>query len=107
VDSATIPGSDEARWLAAMVVRRSLKPDHLWQDLGLADRSDLSGLLLKHFHPLAVLNDRDMKWKKFFYRQLCLAEEVLVCKSPVCDACTDFAHCFGDEAGMSLLAGRG
>jgi nitrogen fixation protein NifQ len=38
-----------------------------------------------------------MKWKKFFYRELCMRDGVLVCKAPICDICTDFAHCFGDK----------
>jgi len=96
-DNATVPGANEAAWLAAMVARRSLEPDHLWQDLGLAARSDLSGLLHRHFAPLAARNDRDMKWKKFFYRQMCADEGVSICKSPVCEQCLDFTVCFGPE----------
>ncbi len=94
---ATVPGSDEARWLAAMVARRSLRPDHLWQGLGLPARADLSRLLHRHFGPLAGRNVRDMKWKKFFYRQMCEAEGMSICKSPVCDDCIDFGICFGDD----------
>lgn len=90
-------GTREERWLAAMVARRSLRPNHLWQDLGLASRKDLSGLLHRHFRPLAEKNSRDMKWKKFFYRQMCEAEGVMICKSPVCDLCADFHICFGPE----------
>lgn len=97
MDNATDPGAHEARWLAAMVARRSLRPDHLWQGLGLSSRQDLSGLLTRHFRPLAALNVRDMKWKKFFYRQMCEDEGVSVCKSPVCDSCTDFTLCYGPE----------
>jgi nitrogen fixation protein NifQ len=97
LDGATVPGSDEARWLAAMVARRSLCPDHLWQGLGLPARADLSQLLHRHFGPLAARNVRDMKWKKFFYRQMCEAEGMSICKSPVCDDCVDFDICFGGE----------
>ena len=97
VSNATRPGAETARWLAAMVARRSLKPDHLWQDLGLSSRLDLSGLLHRHFAPLASRNVRDMKWKKFFYRALCEQEGMTICKSPVCDTCTDFPVCFGPE----------
>lgn len=95
--NATIPGADEPAWLAAMVARRSLQPDHLWQDLGLAQRSDLTGLLNRHFAPLAVLNTQDMKWKKFFYRQMCQMEGINICKSPVCNTCTDYSICYGPE----------
>lgn len=97
LDNATHPGSSQAVWLAAMVARRSLCTDHLWQDLGLTSRADLSGLMRRHFGPLAARNDRDMKWKKFFYRQMCEAEGMSICKSPSCDTCTDFAVCFGPE----------
>lgn len=90
-------GGQEARWLAAMVARRSLQPSHLWQDLGLTARSDLSGLLNRHFAPLAALNTRDMKWKKFFYRQMCESEGISICKSPVCEQCNDFSNCYGPE----------
>lgn len=91
-------------WLAHIVARRALETNHLWQDLGLRDRSDLSRLMRLHFAPLAQANAHDMKWKKFFYRTLCQSEGILICKSPVCDTCTDFAHCFGAEDGPSLLA---
>lgn len=96
-DNATRPGDPAALWLAAMVARRSLEANHLWQDLGLSTRGDLSTLLHRHFQPLAARNVRDMKWKKFFYRQMCEDEGVSICKSPVCDTCSDFAHCFGPE----------
>ncbi|HSV28031.1 MAG TPA: nitrogen fixation protein NifQ, partial [Candidatus Omnitrophota bacterium] len=36
--------------------------------------------------------------------QLCGLEGIAVCKSPICDACDDFAVCFGAEEGASLLA---
>lgn len=90
-------GVVEEDWLAAIVARRSLRPNHLWQDLGLFNRSDLSRLLHRHFEPLAQRNVRDMKWKKFFYRELCLRDGVVICKAPVCDVCSDFAHCFGND----------
>jgi nitrogen fixation protein NifQ len=97
-------GVIEEEWLAAIIARRSLCPDHLWQDLGLFNRSDRVRLLRRHFEPLAQRNVRDMKWKKFFYRELCLRDGVLICKAPVCDLCSDFVHCFGgeDEPGSRL-----
>lgn len=96
-DHATVPGAEMAGWLAAMVARRSLQPNHLWRDLGLTARSDLSGLMTRHFAPLAALNVHDMKWRKFLYRQMCQAEGITVCKSPVCTSCVDYAQCFGPE----------
>lgn len=95
-------GVIEEEWLAAIIARRSLRPNHLWQDLGLFNRSDLGRLLHRHFEPLAQRNVRDMKWKKFFYRELCQRDGVLVCKAPNCAVCDDVSLCFGGEAGEPL-----
>jgi nitrogen fixation protein NifQ len=94
----------QAYWLSRIIARRCLCSNHLWQDLGLADRSDLSRLMRVWFPGLADLNAKDMRWKKFFYRELCKREDVQVCKSPVCESCTDHSVCFGAEDGISLLA---
>lgn len=105
-------GRGEAEeWLAAIVARRSLAPNHLWQDMGFTNRRELNTLFRRHFPALADLNAADMKWKKFFYRQLCEREGMLLCKSPNCEVCDDFAACFEAEEGdpLSTLAqlGRG
>lgn len=92
----------EEEWLAAIIARRSLCANHLWQDLGLFDRSELNALMDRHFHGLRRLNSGDMKWKKFFYRQLCERDGVAICKAPTCDACADVGVCFGPEAGEPL-----
>lgn len=99
-------GSVEEEWLAAIIARRSLGANHLWQDLGLNDRGELGRLLHRHFAPLAAGNVHDMKWKKYFYRRLCQLDGVLVCKAPNCEICTDKAVCFGDEAGEPLARAR-
>lgn len=84
-------------WMAAVVARACLFRDHLWQDLGLTNRGELSALLLRHFRPLAERNTGDMKWKKFFYKQLCERSGLNLCKAPTCGVCTDRALCFGRE----------
>ncbi len=91
-------------WLASIVARRTLESNHLWEDLGLAMRTDLSKLLLRHFPRLAEKNTRNMRWKKFLYRALCEAEGFSMCPSPTCDSCAEFHICFGDELGPSALA---
>lgn len=98
-------GRAEEDWLARIVARRSLAENHLWQDLGLGDRGELNALLTRNFPGLVALNAGNMKWKKFFYRTLCQTEGVLICKSPNCETCDDYADCFGDEAGSPLLPG--
>jgi nitrogen fixation protein NifQ len=95
---------DEEGWLAAIIARRSLGPNHLWQDLGLGSRVELNALLKRHFPALVRRNAADMKWKKFIYRQLCEREGVPICKAPNCAVCSDFADCFGAESGAPLVA---
>lgn len=93
-------------WLAAMVARRSMEPNHLWEDLGLRDRSELTRLLGRHFGSIAVRNTKHMRWKRFFYRILCESDGFVMCSTPVCTQCSDFERCFGDESGESRLAYR-
>jgi len=84
--------------VARLITAGSMGYNHLWEDLGVWSRAELSGLIQRHFPALAARNDRDMKWKKFFYRQLCLAEEgAFVCRAPSCGVCPDYADCFGPE----------
>jgi nitrogen fixation protein NifQ len=90
--------------LAAIVARRAQRPNHLWQDLGLRHRRELSWLMERHFEPLATRNAADMKWKKFLYRMICRDTGFLICSAPICTECSDFDACFGDESGESLLA---
>ncbi len=97
---------DTGRWLAAMVARRSMEPNHLWEDLGLRDRTELTRLLARHFAPIAARNTKNMRWKRFFYRTLCEDDGLVMCSAPVCSRCGDFNLCFGDESGMSRLAYR-
>lgn len=90
--------------LARVIARRAMRPDHLWQDLGLFDRSELNRLLARHFPALHAGNTDNMKWKKYFYRKLCEAEGFVLCTAPSCAACGDFAVCFGAEDGESRMA---
>lgn len=96
--------ADGGNALVSLIARRAMEPNHLWQDLGLRHRRELSWLLERHFEPLARRNTADMKWKKFFFRMICRDEGYRLCSTPVCDECDDFDACFGDEDGESLLA---
>jgi len=89
-------GADPSEtWMATIVATACMGGDHLWQDLGLWSRNDLSQLMARNFPGLTALNDRDMKWKRFLYKQLCNAAGVYVCRSPSCEVCADYAKCFG------------
>jgi nitrogen fixation protein NifQ len=92
------------RYLAAMIARRCRWPHHLWQDLGLRNRGELSQLMQRHFARLAGKNRHDMKWKKFLYRLVCGSEGFTLCTAPVCSECDDFMICFGAEDGEARLA---
>jgi len=97
---------DIGRWLASMIARRAIEPDHLWEALGLRDRGELSRLLSRHFAPLAARNFNNMRWKRFFYRTICENEGLVMCTTPVCNQCNDFNICFGEESGESRMAVR-
>jgi nitrogen fixation protein NifQ len=100
----TTAGSTFQERLAAIIARRAQHPNHLWQDLGLRNRRELSWLMGRHFEWLANRNSHDMKWKKFLYRTICRDGSFPVCTAPSCSECSDFDGCFGDESGESRLA---
>jgi nitrogen fixation protein NifQ len=84
-------------WLAFIVAMACAGSDHLWHDLGLATRSELSRLLFNAFPALARQNTGDMKWKKFIYRFYCARDGIYVCPAPSCGVCVDYAKCFAPE----------
>lgn len=84
-------------WVADILVAGCMGGDHLWQDLGLWSRDDLTALIRLAFAPLADKNIHDMKWKKFFYKQLCIREGVYTCRAPSCQECADYAACYSPE----------
>lgn len=101
------PGADSAEavdTVAWAIACASLGDNHLWQDLGLPSRLELSALIGHWFPRLAALNTHNMKWKKFLYKQLCLREELLICKAPSCDVCPDHRVCFGPEEAPAITS---
>ena len=93
--------------LAQAVARACLGDDHLWHDLGLPSRQELSDLLRHFFTPLFARNTGNMRWKKFFYLQLCERAEVRACRAPSCGVCALFGECFGAEDVPLARMGRG
>ena len=84
-------------WVAHIVAYSCCGRNHLWQDLGLANRSELSLLMNMSFPTLAALNTGDMKWKKFIYRHYCAREGIYVCPAPSCGECSDYSKCYSKE----------
>lgn len=91
-----------AREVAYALAAGCMGDNHLWQDLQLPSRTALSALIAHWFPALKALNHQDMKWKKFLYRQLCLREQIFICKSPSCRVCSDYQNCFGAEEGSAV-----
>lgn len=87
----------ERQWIGAMIIAGCTGHHHLWEDLGLFSRTDLTAMIQLNFPELAQANSRDMKWKKFIYKQLCDREGIYACPAPTCDACADFKVCFAPE----------
>jgi nitrogen fixation protein NifQ len=92
-----VKADETTEWLIALIVAACLGSDHLWQDMGLWSRRDLSALLNCNFPELVRRNAKDMKWKKFLYKQLCEEEGLYVCRAPSCEVCGDYQKCFGEE----------
>ncbi len=91
--------TEPATWIAYAVASAAMGENHLWEEMGLPSRKHLSDLMRSHFPPLAAQNEGGaMKWKKFFYRQLCERAEVPICKSPHCADCVDYGECFGADS---------
>ena len=84
-------------WMAKIVAMACQGQDHLWQDMGLWSRNQLSELLMRNFPEIASKNVKNMKWKKFIYKQLCITEGIYTCRAPSCEVCTDYDDCFAAE----------
>jgi len=81
-------------WLANIISIACQGQDHLWKDLGLWSRDQLSKLMMDNFPLLASKNNKNMKWKKFIYKQLCITEGIYTCRAPSCNVCVDYKKCF-------------
>lgn len=92
------------RWLAFAIATCCFGDDHLWQDMGLPNRQALSDLLACWFPLLHARNTGGMRWKKFFYKQLCERDGAFVCRSPSCADCVEYSQCFGSEEESSWQA---
>lgn len=84
-------------WMASIVAAACLGGDHLWRDMGMTSREQLKEVLTHNFPKLAQRNDRNMRWKKFFYKQLCEQDGGYVCRAPSCEQCPSYHDCFGEE----------
>ncbi|SAK50352.1 hydrogenase [Caballeronia temeraria] len=63
----------DALCLATIIAAASLRPDHLWRDLGLSGRDDVTGMLARHYPDLIARNVTNMRWKKFLAQEVARA----------------------------------
>lgn len=84
-----------ARWLAHALAAAGFGARHLWQDLGLAGRTEVSRLMHLCFPTLAALNTADLKWKRFLFLRLGEKLGRAGLMPPNCVSCDSYPSCFG------------
>ena len=81
--------------LARIMAMGCQASDHLWHDLGFWSRADLSAMIRENFPTLFDKNVHNMKWKKFFYKQMCMdLDATYQCRVPSCSVCVDYRECY-------------
>ncbi len=85
-------------WLAHAIAAACHGERHLWQDLGLAGRDEVTSLLGAYFGPLAARNTQDLKWKRFLFAELGAALGKPGLRPPGCSQCDHLPICFPPEA---------
>tara|TARA_R110001583_G_scaffold188860_3_gene351367 strand:+ start:55781 stop:56452 length:672 start_codon:yes stop_codon:yes gene_type:complete len=93
------PSSKE---IATIIASACLTNYHLWESLGLKNRAHLGHLIEHNFPTLFALNTENMRWKRFFYRQLCQQEGDYICKAPSCSECKSYTECFTPHTDIKI-----
>ena len=85
---------DDANCLATIIAHACLRPDHLWRDLGLAGRDEVTWMLTRYFPVLVERNVDNLRWKKFLAAQYALSSGLPPGPAPGCPGCEDYGYCF-------------
>lgn len=85
---------EDARCLASIIAATSLRPDHLWRDLGLSGRDDVTAMLERHYPQLIARNVENLRWKKFLAQEVAHAKGEAPTCAPGCPGCEDFGFCY-------------
>ena len=85
--------------LARVIAARAAHPGHLWVAMGLFERPQLSAAIGRHLPALLAANHKKMRWKRFLFKQVCDLNGGMMCKTPDCGLCSDYALCFAPEEG--------
>ncbi len=96
-DDARNPPDSSALWLARILAARAAHPGHLWTAMGLFARPELTASIRRILPSLAEANNQGMRWKRYLFKQVCDLHDAMLCKSPNCGVCSDYALCFAPE----------
>ena len=86
-----------SRWLAQILAARAAQPGHLWIAMGLFKRPQLSAAIRRHLPSMFAANNQNMRWKRFFFKQVCDLNGGTLCRTPNCGECSDYALCFVED----------
>lgn len=101
LERRAIKDSSHAR-VAGWLASACMGGHHLWQDLGLRERPQVTRLMHLAFPALHDANARNLRWKRHLF--LCLGEALgrPGLRPPKCDDCGDFAVCMGADAPAAM-----
>ncbi|HZZ14194.1 MAG TPA: nitrogen fixation protein NifQ [Paraburkholderia sp.] len=94
--------ADDAHCLATIITHACLRPDHLWRDLGLTGREEVTWMLTRYFPALVERNVAMLRWKKFLAQQLALSTGAEPGPAPGCPGCEDYGQCFPAQATVTF-----
>ena len=96
-DCTAMRHPEDAHCLATIIAAASLRPDHLWRDLGLAGRDDVTDMLGRHYPALVARNTANLRWKKFLAQEVAHERGDAPTSAPGCPGCEDFGFCYPDN----------
>ena len=91
------PDPQLASWLADILAARAAHSGHLWVAMGLFQRPELSAAIGRILPSLLSANDKQMRWKRYLFKQVCDQNGGTLCKSPSCSDCSEYLLCFASE----------
>jgi len=94
LDAWRAPGIDTTPWVTGVLAHACLRPDHLWRDLGLSGREDVTALLARHYPGLMARNARHLRWKQFLAYSAREHAGLPPAPAPGCPGCEDYGVCY-------------
>ncbi len=84
----------DAADMATILATACLRPDHLWRDLGLTGREDVTALLTHFFPSLVTENTGNLRWKRFLAQACARAYGRAPAPAPGCPGCEAYGECY-------------